>query len=317
MSGFTNSIIGGMSTLIRAAIKSPNYVANTLGWSLNKDGSADINNLSARGAISAGNGAVLLNSGGVKVSTSTTDYEINITAGLLARAIPDDGSFAQVVDNLINMKPATPTPNGYNVSGSSKIFTGIQTNGSDDAPIASWFPPNLSGKNWSSITLVGQSGASASDNSQILLSAPDIFCNGKVHDQQPSFAATYGSPSIPNNTVTDLTPVNVFSNVRNMWSIGSIYTVPAGYDGDYEVGVTIRFASGTVGFRQVRINVNGSEYISWTWPAVNGFSTTVGGVMKIPLNVGDNVSFSVFHTQGSALSLSGSNSTGWVRRCLD
>lgn len=54
MSGFANSIIGGMSKLIRAAIQSPNYVLHTLGWSINKDGSAEFNQLSIYGGTIVG-----------------------------------------------------------------------------------------------------------------------------------------------------------------------------------------------------------------------------------------------------------------------
>ena len=44
MSGFANSIIGGMSNLIRKAIQSPNYQPGTEGWTVNQDGSAEFNN---------------------------------------------------------------------------------------------------------------------------------------------------------------------------------------------------------------------------------------------------------------------------------
>jgi hypothetical protein len=51
MSGFSNSILGGASKLIRAAIQSPNYVPATTGWTINKDGSAEFNNLTIRGTF--------------------------------------------------------------------------------------------------------------------------------------------------------------------------------------------------------------------------------------------------------------------------
>lgn len=53
MSGFANSILGGMSKLIRAAIQSPNFVHTLTGWSINKDGTAEFQNITARGVISA------------------------------------------------------------------------------------------------------------------------------------------------------------------------------------------------------------------------------------------------------------------------
>lgn len=48
MSGFSNSILGGMSKLIRAAIQSPNFVHGSTGWSINKNGTAEFNNIIIR-----------------------------------------------------------------------------------------------------------------------------------------------------------------------------------------------------------------------------------------------------------------------------
>lgn len=52
--GFANNILGGMAALIRAAIKSPNYVQGSAGWSVNKDGSAEFNNVTIRGTVTSG-----------------------------------------------------------------------------------------------------------------------------------------------------------------------------------------------------------------------------------------------------------------------
>lgn len=51
--GFVNSVVGGL-TLVRAAIRSPNYVAGSAGWSINKDGSAEFSNILVRGIFEAG-----------------------------------------------------------------------------------------------------------------------------------------------------------------------------------------------------------------------------------------------------------------------
>lgn len=53
MSGFANQVIGGLTKLIRDAINSPNFVHNVSGWSINKDGSAEFNDVEARGNITA------------------------------------------------------------------------------------------------------------------------------------------------------------------------------------------------------------------------------------------------------------------------
>lgn len=51
MSGFTDSIVGGVGSLIRKYIKSPNYAPNVSGWSINQDGSAEFNNATFRGTV--------------------------------------------------------------------------------------------------------------------------------------------------------------------------------------------------------------------------------------------------------------------------
>lgn len=50
---FSNPIVGG-STLIRPAIHSPDYVAGSTGWSINKDGTAEFNDVTIRGSVGIG-----------------------------------------------------------------------------------------------------------------------------------------------------------------------------------------------------------------------------------------------------------------------
>jgi hypothetical protein len=63
MSGFENNVINAINALIRAAIHSPNYVAGISGWSINKDGSAEFNNLTIRGTFMGTN--FVLNQNGI------------------------------------------------------------------------------------------------------------------------------------------------------------------------------------------------------------------------------------------------------------
>lgn len=48
---FSNPITGGQGALVRPAIKSPNYNPGVDGWSINKDGSAEFNDLTIRGTF--------------------------------------------------------------------------------------------------------------------------------------------------------------------------------------------------------------------------------------------------------------------------
>lgn len=48
---FSNPIIGGDGTLIREAIRSPNYVPGVSGWTINKDGTASFNSTTINGSL--------------------------------------------------------------------------------------------------------------------------------------------------------------------------------------------------------------------------------------------------------------------------
>ena len=61
MAGFRNSIMSAAGALVRAAIKSPNYVPASSGWTVNKDGSAEFNNLTFRGTFMGVNFVVNIN----------------------------------------------------------------------------------------------------------------------------------------------------------------------------------------------------------------------------------------------------------------
>jgi hypothetical protein len=50
---FSNPIVGGV-TLVRPAIRSPNFVSGVSGWSIDKDGSAEFNDVTIRGGITIG-----------------------------------------------------------------------------------------------------------------------------------------------------------------------------------------------------------------------------------------------------------------------
>ncbi len=51
MSGFSNPIIGGGGALVYPSIHSPDYVEGQSGWTVNKDGSAEFNDLEIRGTF--------------------------------------------------------------------------------------------------------------------------------------------------------------------------------------------------------------------------------------------------------------------------
>lgn len=73
---FSNPITGGQGALVRPAIKSPNYVTGVSGWSINKNGSAEFNNIVIRGGTVISGTALYYNGtpalGNLFVSISAT-----------------------------------------------------------------------------------------------------------------------------------------------------------------------------------------------------------------------------------------------------
>lgn len=51
---FPEIVVSALGSLVRAAIKSPNYVAGVSGWSINKDGTAEFGDATIRGGVIAG-----------------------------------------------------------------------------------------------------------------------------------------------------------------------------------------------------------------------------------------------------------------------
>lgn len=72
---FGNPVVGGEGgELIRAAIKSPNYVVGTTGWIINRDGSAEFNNVTIRIDAAVGGEIIVGPDGMPQVVIGTTAF---------------------------------------------------------------------------------------------------------------------------------------------------------------------------------------------------------------------------------------------------
>lgn len=135
---------------------------------------------------------------------------------------------------------------------------------------------------------------------------------------RPRLVLTLGTPSIANNSVANLTPTAATVNVGAMWSSGTTITI--GEDGDYWVGMDLRYSSQTsaAGIRQARFAKNGTEYMQWNVPAtsnLNSTNITAGGTIRLSLVATDTIVLAAFQNSGGALSLVG-NSTAWVEKVV-
>jgi hypothetical protein len=138
MSGFANAVIGGAEFLIRSAIKSANYVAGLAGWRIAKDGTAEPNNATVRGSVSAGSGTVLLNAGGIHVQNGAQQFDINAAAGFLARLVPDNGTIVQVSPQALSTRGQSPSPVGLAVN-TSDIFNVYNNSGAANEQVYTGF----------------------------------------------------------------------------------------------------------------------------------------------------------------------------------
>lgn len=123
---FSNPITGGQGTLVRPAIKSPDYSPGVSGWTINRDGSAEFNNLTIRGTFNGTD--FILDADGLFLYSGTP-----ATGNLVASAASVSGT-----DDFGNAYLAGFTTYGVDVSG--RPITSQLLNGE-----VNLFPPNISG----------------------------------------------------------------------------------------------------------------------------------------------------------------------------
>jgi hypothetical protein len=109
--GFNNPLVGGGGSLVYPSIHSPNFVTGIAGWSINKDGSAEFNNVVIR------NGQV--------VSGTALYYNGAPALGTLIASLSATGG----TDVFGNVYPAGFNFGTWNVSGALKGHFGIGPSG--------------------------------------------------------------------------------------------------------------------------------------------------------------------------------------------
>lgn len=284
-------IAAGDGSLIYPALRSPNFVTGTSGWSLDRNGNVEVNDATIRGDLTA--------------------------TGVLGAYISVQGDYSVTGDPAIVLEPgqANEAPGYIYVdenAGTATSVLGINSPNYDTA--------NASGI--SSIQLF--SGGSGSAPSAIYMNTDevhvignlDIFGNLTVSGTFSRYGClvSCGTPTLANNTVTTNTSLTALQDTYSMLSGATTITVPVA--GVYEVGVIYRYASQATaaGLRQVRINVNGTEHMQLNTYAVglNAINIPVLLVEQIELAVSDEITFGGFQNSGGNLALTG-NSRAWVR----
>jgi hypothetical protein len=122
--GFSNPIAGGGGALIRPSIHSPDFVAGSAGWSINKDGTAEFNGITVRGTIILGNGTtntIILD------DTRNAIFVYDNTGALVESVAPSPGTDSLGNDYVAGMAsylPGTPGLTSNLIAGLLGIGTG-------------------------------------------------------------------------------------------------------------------------------------------------------------------------------------------------
>lgn len=123
---FANEILGGQGALTRPQAKSPNYVPGSTGWAIFRDGSAEFNNITARGTLI------------VADAVTGTFVRIRNTAGL----------------SIIELQP----PNQVGHTFTAGFITASEFAGPNFGPFVEIVSPSIGGGAVTQIGLVGENG---------------------------------------------------------------------------------------------------------------------------------------------------------------
>jgi hypothetical protein len=213
--GFVNPILGGGGALVRPAIKSPNYVAGSAGWSINRDGSAEFSTGTFRGALvgssfqTATSGRrIEINVGGSQSmelfdSSGNVLLSVGDQAGVITSYDAADGTHAlDVGASRLTFYTAggggllTPAASLRNVAGAvildTQLAGGVALDTARGALVAT-VPGSDSLRTWQALTMQGgwASGSSLAGTWPALLYRRDTQNNIIVHG---TFKATSTTP---------------------------------------------------------------------------------------------------------------------------
>lgn len=128
--GFNNSILGGVGNLIRQYIQSPDFVTGVSGWQIAKDGSAEFNDITARGDLTGStllippNGGpgtgipyIIIDSVGIRAYTSSGNLVLKIASNLgvlqssNVYSLPNGDGYGYFTDGAVGFVPESVVGN--------------------------------------------------------------------------------------------------------------------------------------------------------------------------------------------------------------
>lgn len=151
---FSNPIIAG-TKLIREAIESPNYVPGSMGWSINKDGTAEFSDLTVRGRFESSdpvNGDVVIDDGQI-VATGDT-YTLQLANGrvlIFTNDIPDLSNM-ELAAGFLTMQDASGNQCSLVMDGNNLSLL-VGSNGIVMDPNGYIFRSDSPVENWNAVTV--------------------------------------------------------------------------------------------------------------------------------------------------------------------
>lgn len=153
--GASNSILAGQGTLIRQMIQSPNYVPGVSGWTINKDGSAEFNNLTIRGTFAG------------------TDFEINSSGIFFYNGAPASGNLILALTNTAGIDGfGNPYIQGITIGNASGVQVLLEIVTGNQA--AMQFPTNTAIEQTPANITANNNGSGALEFLQMVMSGPRL-----------------------------------------------------------------------------------------------------------------------------------------------
>jgi hypothetical protein len=207
--GARNSILAGQGTLIRQMIQSPNFITGVSGWTINKDGSAEFNNLTIRGTFAG------------------TNFVINANGIFFYSGVPATGNLVLALTNSAGTDAfgnvyiqGITIGNNSGVQVLLRIVTGVQA--------AMQFPTNNPNENVAAnITANAGGGVTLLGFLQLVISGPKTNVAGNQDWTQILFnSANYGGTS---NASLDIIYIGTGGGVHTYaFMDGSGFNITAG-----------------------------------------------------------------------------------------
>lgn len=121
------------------------------------------------------------------------------------------------------------------------------------------------------------------------------------------FARAIGTQPVASGVAANATYDTTLFNPFGISVPAGVFTVPADWDGIYDLSGSCRYTANVTGFRLLSINVNGAGICEARFDA----NTTVGNPTGMnvstpyPLHAGDTVSLGLFQNSGAGLTVGG------------